>query len=143
MGCKMSIEKKVVSWIIMFMVIMSIELLSQVILNAGDLTPSAPPGSTMKTLNEIPGSWSRKIPNAADRFVIVLDGAGALDKETGLVWFRYPPGAPVSFTWDDAFVEGYFSQWGHRGGWRLQRSLGTLLLTLQNVYSIQERVSIN
>ncbi len=51
--------------------------------NAGDLTPTAPPGPTMKTLEETLGSWSRLI-SPTDRFEPV--GFGLLDRETGMVW---------------------------------------------------------
>jgi len=54
---------------------------------AGDLNPDGPPGSTMKTLDEIPPSWHQKLP-ASERFELVLDDAAVLDKETGLVWAK-------------------------------------------------------
>ena len=37
----------------------------------------------------IPPAWSQKLP-AAERFVLVLDDNGVLDKETGLVWEKSP-----------------------------------------------------
>lgn len=47
---------------------------------AGDLEPSGAPAPTMKTLDQIPPTWSQKLP-AAGRFVLVLDGYGVHDKE--------------------------------------------------------------
>lgn len=82
----------------------------------GSLEPSAPPGSTMKTLDEIPPAWSQKLP-VAQRFVLVLDGAAVLDKETGLVWERSPD--TTLRTWIDAIYYAYGKNVGDRGGWRV------------------------
>ena len=68
-------------------------------IQAGSLDPTGPPAGTMKTLSNIPGSWSRLlISNNGDgagcnssRLECVLTGnAGVLDHETGLVWERVP-----------------------------------------------------
>lgn len=63
-----------------------------------------------------PPSWSQKLP-AAERFVLVLDGAAVLDRETGLVWEKAPDA--TSRTWLAAV--NYCTQKivGNRGGWRL------------------------
>ncbi len=83
---------------------------------AGDLEPSAPPAPTMKTLDEIPPTWSQKLP-AADRFELVLDGAAVLDKETGLVWEQSPYLYPRS--WYQAITDCFGKEVGGRKGWRL------------------------
>ena len=83
---------------------------------AGSLEPSAPPGPTMKTLDEIPPTWSQKLP-AGERFVIVLNGAAVLDKETGLVWEKSP--STTLFPWALAVGSGYNKTVGGRKGWRL------------------------
>jgi hypothetical protein len=87
-------------------------------IGAGELEPSAPPGPTMKTLNEIPPTWSQKL-QASDRFQIVLDDQAVLDKETGLVWTRSPVLVPWSFQ-PNFNVEGLcrYSIIGGRMGWR-------------------------
>ena len=82
----------------------------------GDLEPPGPPGSTMKTLDEIPPAWSQKITDTSKRFVIVLDGAGVLDKETGLVWEKSPD--TTSRTWSNAVFYAYTKNVGGRKGWR-------------------------
>jgi hypothetical protein len=71
----------------------------------------------MKTLDQIPPTWSQKLPGA-QRFEVVLDGAAALDKETGLVWQI----SPVDFsnpTWPDAQSWCITHVIGGRGGWHL------------------------
>jgi Protein of unknown function (DUF1566) len=84
---------------------------------AGSLEPSAPPGPTMKTLDEIPPTWSQVLPAAA-RFQVInaMNSNGVLDKETGLVWARLP-----SSTSSNYIVASFacLSQSLVRGGWRL------------------------
>ena len=100
-----------------FIIAVLVLLLAPCMTAAGQLQPTAPPGPTMKTLDQIPGSWSQKIPAAADRFVLVLDGAGVLDRETGLVWERNLP--TYYDTWVNAFVVAYATTISGRKGWRL------------------------
>jgi len=86
---------------------------------AGSLEPTAPPGPTMKTLDEIPPTWSQVLPAAARFQVLVAMNSNAvLDKETGLVWTRSP--WPVSTTYGSAWI-GCLSTGNviPRGGWRL------------------------
>ena len=57
------------------------------LIRAGALEPTAPPGSTMKTLDQIPPIWGIKIGSCFERFDRwVMDAEGVLDKETGLGW---------------------------------------------------------
>ena len=83
---------------------------------SGSLEPSAGPGPTMKTLDEIPPTWSQKLP-AAQRFVLVLDDAAVLDKETGLVWEKSPD--TTKRDWNTAINYCYNKTVGDRKGWRL------------------------
>ena len=83
---------------------------------AGPLEPSAPPGPTMKTLDEIPPTWSQRIP-VAQRFVVVLGTSAVLDKESGLVWER-GPGAD-ELDWGTAMQSCWTTSTGGRNGWRL------------------------
>ncbi len=83
---------------------------------AGDLEPSAPPGSTMKTLDEIPPTWSQILP-ASERFELALDGAAVLDKETRLVWDGSPD--TTTRTWTSAINHCYIREVGDRKGWHL------------------------
>jgi hypothetical protein len=99
------------------------------------LEPTGPPGPTMKTLDEIPPTWSQVLPanDGADpcnssRFQCVLPtatnptGVAVLDKETGLVWQREPWGL-ISTTfnenWADASSGCHALVLGGRMGWRL------------------------
>jgi hypothetical protein len=99
---------------------------------AGNLEPTDGPGPTMKTLDEIPPTWSQVIDLASERFELVMGGAAALDKETGLVWDRTPsdgfiglPGEPGEPTlppdgeWGDANDQCWNHTSGGRKGWRL------------------------
>jgi hypothetical protein len=83
---------------------------------AGSLEPSATPAPTMKTLDQIPPTWSQKIPGA-QRFELVLDGAAVLDKETGLVWEQSP--STISMTWSSATETCANKEVGGRKGWLL------------------------
>ncbi len=97
-----------------------------VITFAGDLEPTAPPGSTMKTLDEIPPTWSQTLPaNDGDvttgcgssRFDCVLGGAAVLDKETGLVWEQSPD--TTTRPWSSALAYCVSRNVGGRKGWHL------------------------
>ncbi len=83
---------------------------------ARQLAPTAPPTPTMKTLDEIPPTWSQKLP-AADRFELVLDGAAVLDKETGLVWELSPDTTVLE--WNRALSNCIQKDVGGRKGWHL------------------------
>ncbi len=90
-------------------------------INAGPLDPPGDPASTMKTLDDIPGSWSRLLSStggcASDRFDCVLEGDSAvLDRETGIVWERTP--SENTLDWDTAFTACRDRNVGGRRGWR-------------------------
>jgi uncharacterized protein DUF1566 len=80
----------------------------------------------MKTLDQIPPTWDQVIPNAADRFKLVMDTcpgstppcfAAVLDKETGLIWEKSPDTSMR--TWDIAGGYCLNKAVGGRKGWRL------------------------
>ena len=83
----------------------------------GDLQPSAPPGPTMKTLDQIPPTWSQVL-SASVRFEVVMGGEAVLDKETGLVWQRNNQGQ-VPQPWLQALYYCNRLVNGGRKGWRL------------------------
>ena len=85
---------------------------------AGSLEPSAAPAPTMKTLDQIPPTWSTKI-SGAGRFVVLADfnNDAVLDKETGLVWEKSP--WTTSYQWETAVNYCIQKQTGGRFGWHL------------------------
>lgn len=109
------------------------------VIQAGPLDPLNAPAPTMKTLDNVPGSWSRLLPANdgpdscnSSRFFCVLPtvgtptGEAVLDRETGLVWQRVAPGGLA--TWAVAASECETSLTGGRRGWRLPgpNELGSL-----------------
>ncbi len=89
----------------------------------GPLDPPGSPAPTMKTLEEIPGTWSRMLgasgSDACDtaRFTCVLGNQAVRDNETGLVWERTPSTTPVD--WSTAVRTCGDGVTGGRGGWRV------------------------
>jgi Protein of unknown function (DUF1566) len=83
---------------------------------AGSLEPSAVPGPTMRTLEDLTPAWDQVLP-ASERFKLVMGGAAVLDKETGLVWERSPS---QSYVWSESqFYCNNILSIGNRKGWRL------------------------
>ena len=103
------------------------------LVSAGELEPSGPPDSTMKTLDEIPPTWSQILP-ASERFELVMGDKAVLDKETGLVWSRDAnlPGGPTGWLEAMDYCRQNVNIAGRRG-WRLPtvEELATLLDTAQ------------
>jgi hypothetical protein len=91
--------------------------------SAGDLEPPGPPGPTMKSLDEIPPTWSRVLPADdgdsegcnSSRFECVANREWVLDHQTGLVWQRQVIVASPPYNWAFARTCVFF----HDGGWRL------------------------
>ena len=114
-------RKKHITWQWLSAAIISLLMVSAPAL-AGSLNPSAPPGPTMKTLDQAPAKdevippWSQTLP-ASERFKLVLGGEAVLDRETGLVW-EQAMSADMK-NWYDAIRYCVNLYKGSRGGWRL------------------------
>ena len=107
---------------------------------AGPTVPPGSPGSTMKSLNEIPPSWHQALSATQDgdlfgialpcdskRFRCVLGDFAILDLETGLVWQRDP--SHFIYTQGGAQAACLQAVTGGRMGWRLASAneLSTLM----------------
>lgn len=124
---------------------------------AGDLEPSDPPGPTMKSLNEVPPTWSRRLDSTNGSINVLFLGCGSsrfecifssgslvplptavLDNETGLVWDRSP--SPDVWRWDSAVRRCHIREVGGRYGWRLPtvEELASLLDPSQTSPSLPE-----
>ena len=98
-----------------FFAVIAVLLTLPVMAVAGSLEPSGAPAPTMKTLDQIPPTWSEKITTG--RFVDALGGAAVLDKETGLVWEKSP--STSTYTWISAINYCANLNVGGRKGWHL------------------------
>ena len=85
----------------------------------------------MKTLDEIPPTWSQTLSPASERFELVLNEEAVLDKETGLVWDR--EGSADTKSWLGADLYCSTLVIGNRMGWRLptREELTSLIDPLQ------------
>ena len=92
------------------------------VVRGGPLDPPGAPAPTQKTLDEIPGSWSRALSATggctSERFQCVLGDAAVLDRETGLVWEKVPSAAPEA-SWVAARRNCRQAFVGSRAGWRI------------------------
>lgn len=92
-------------------------------LNAGSLEPSGPPAPTMRTLEEITPTWSKKLTcdvGNCPRFQVLADfnNEAVLDKETGLVWEKSP--STQTYDWYHAIQNNCNDKVvNNRRGWRL------------------------
>jgi hypothetical protein len=92
------------------------------IINAGTLDPPGPVGPSMKSLDDVPGSWNRMLDSTggcdSQRFdCVLLNDDAVLDRETGLVWERTR--GENQTDWDSAIRDCHDRNVGDRGGWRL------------------------
>ena len=115
-------QQKKMMVLAMITVFVAMALFLPGLVSAGDLEPSAAPGPTMKTLDQIPPTWSQKLQcdgTACPRFELVMGDAAVLDKETGLVWAKNANIASGAKTWQDAINYCRNLNIGGRIGWRL------------------------
>jgi hypothetical protein len=95
----------------------------------GSLDPTAPPGSTMRTLEELQPAWNQKLSATggcdSPRFDCIFFSGSPLfvdlavfDRETGLVWQRNPAEGFVA-SWGEAAGQCRGLQLAGRYGWRL------------------------
>jgi hypothetical protein len=96
-------------------------VLSLVVLtaHAGSFENSASEEPTTRKSEDFLHAWDKIIPCGRDcqRFVLVMEGAAVLDKETALVWEQAPDVGRR--TWFDASVFCTQRIVGNRLGWRL------------------------
>jgi hypothetical protein len=111
-------KKRLMVVLVIFVAFMATALFLPNNLRCGSLEPTAPPGSTMKTLEEIPPTWSQKLP-VSERFELVMGDEAVLDKETGVVWAKNANLASGTKTWQQAINYCYFLFLSDRTGWRL------------------------
>ena len=104
------------------------------VINAGTLDPPGPLGPTMKSLDDVPGSWNRMLSatggcDSARFDCVLLNDEAVLDRETGLVWERQHPESTMD--WDSAIRDCHDRNPGDRTGWRLP-SVSELLSLLDS-----------
>ncbi len=114
-----------------FFAVIAVLLILPVMVIAGSLEPSAAPAPTMKTLDQIPPTWSEKITTG--RFVDALGGVAVLDRETGLVWEKST--STSIYIWTDAMVYCTNLDKGGRKGWHLP--------TVEQLASLLDTDSLN
>ena len=124
-------QKKSIRLAVSMFAISAVALLLPILSVAGSLEPtpdavdpSGNPAPTMKTLDQIPPTWSRKLPcdstTNCPRFEVLADfnNEAVLDKETGLVWQRTPWNYQGHWWMAQNTCIGAFCK-GGRCGWRL------------------------
>ena len=116
-------KKELISGFVIFVALVATALLLPGLINAGNLEPSAAPAPTMRTLEEVQPTWSKKIPcdstSNCPRFEVLADfnDEAVLDKETGLVWEQAP--STTALDWATSFIHCNNIIIGGREGWHL------------------------